>query len=107
MSATHILHWVPGYLVRGGCDWGDGWWELQSVTDYESGEPQLDPEWVIEGEDRDIDAAEFTGWMSGLIGWPVTVEKSSTRITCLRALKWNREEPVWLVLPAEPEEVTF
>jgi hypothetical protein len=94
MTATHILHW------------GDGRWELQSIAGYASGDPQTDPEWTLEGEPRDIDAADFTEWMSGLTGFPVDVEQSvtritTTRVTCRRALEWNREEPVWLVYPAE------
>ena len=61
---THILHWVPGYLVKGGADWGDGWWELQTIAAYESGEPQQDPEWTLEDEPRDVDAGDFTDWIS-------------------------------------------
>jgi hypothetical protein len=100
-GATHILHWVPGYLVKGGCDWGDGWWELQPLSAYEAGEPQLDPDWYLEGEDRDIDADDFTEWIAEMLGFPVMVEKSYTRITCLRRFRVNREEPVWYVRPAE------
>lgn len=98
---THILHWVPGYLVKGGCDWGDGWWELQPLADYEAGEPQGNPDWYLEGEPRDIEADDFTEWIAGLTGYPVSVEKSSVRITCPRALRTSRE-PVWYVRPAVP-----
>jgi hypothetical protein len=101
VNATHILHWVPGYLVKGGYDGGDGWWELQSITGYESGEPQADEDWYLEDEPRDIDAADFTEWIGSLAGYPVTVEKSFTKITCWRRFRVNREEPVWLVYPAQ------
>jgi hypothetical protein len=98
MTATHILHWVPGYLVRGDCD---GWWELQPAAAYDVGEPQLDPDWYLEDEPRDIDAADFAEWIASLVGYPVTVEKDWTDITCWRALRFRRPEPLWLVCPAE------
>lgn len=100
MSApvTHVLHWVPGYLVRGG---SDGWWELQPVADYDAGEPQLDPDWYLEDEPRDIDAADFTEWIASLAGFPVTVEQDSVRITSPRSLRFFRPEPVWWIRPAE------
>jgi hypothetical protein len=106
LAVTHVLHWVPGYLIRGGAVWGDGWWELQSIADYDAGEPQTDPAWMLEAEPRDIDADDFTEWIAEMVGYPVEVEKSSTRITCLRALKWNREEPVWLVYPAQVNQAS-
>ncbi len=98
-NPTHVLHWVPAYLVRGSFD-GDGWWKLQSLATYDAGEPQLDPDWYIEGEGRDIDAAGYTEWIASMVGWPVTVEKSWTRITCLRALRFRRPEPLFYVSPA-------
>ena len=97
---THIMHWVPGYLIRGGADWGDGWWDLQDIASYEAGRPQLDPDWSIEGESRDIDADDFTEWIAGMTGYPVAVEKSWTRITCWRRLRFRRREPLFYVIPA-------
>lgn len=98
---THVLYWVPGYLVKGGCEWGDGTWELQEIASYEAGEPPSSPDWGMEGEPRDIDANDFTDWIASLTGYPVTVEKDSVSITCVRALRFFRSEPVWWVRPAE------
>jgi hypothetical protein len=98
---THVLHWVPGYLIKGGAVRGDGWWELQTVDDYEADELQTDPDWILEGDGRDIDAAEFTEWIASLTGYPVTVEKSWVAITCWRVLRFRRPEPLWYVSPAE------
>jgi hypothetical protein len=98
-GVTHILHWVPGYLVKGGCTWGDGTWELQEIVSYLAGEPLTSPGWDLDGEPRDIEADDFTEWIASLTGFRVTVEKSSARITCPRALRFRREEPVWLVRP--------
>jgi len=94
---THVLHWAPGYLVKSS---HDGWWELQDIASYEAGEPQEDLHWALEFEGRDIDAADFTEWIAGLVGYPVTVEKSWTRITCPRALRFLRPEPLFYVSPA-------
>jgi hypothetical protein len=34
-----------------------------------------------------------------MTGCPVTVEKSYTRITCVRALRFRRKEPLFYVIP--------
>lgn len=93
-AATHVLHWIPPYVD------GTGTWALQDIDAYEAGEPATDPAWLLEDEPRDIDASDFTGWISGLTGYPVTVEKDSVRITCPQAFRFLREEPVWYVRPA-------
>jgi len=93
---THILYWMPAYLTGT----GTGWWDLQDIASYEAGHPQIDVEWSIEDESRDIDAADFTAWIGSMTGYPVAVEKSWARITCPRRLRFHRREPLFYVFPA-------
>jgi hypothetical protein len=96
---THILHWVPPYVDRdGGC------WDLQTLADYDAGVEQTDPEWQLDGEPRDIDANDFTGWIGELVGYPVTVVEGFARITDWRRLRFRCKEPLFFVVPASPEE---
>jgi hypothetical protein len=94
-APTHILHWVPGYLNSD----GNGLWELQHLADYAAGLTQLHPGWRLEDEPRDIDAADFTGWIAGLVGCPVTVQPWANRVTCWRHLRFRRREPAFLIAP--------
>jgi len=93
---THVLHWVPGCLVKS----SHGWWELQDIAEYDAGVPQLHPDWLIAGEGRDLDAADFAGWIAGLVGYPVIVEKSWARITC------PHPEPLFYVSPRDVPDVS-
>lgn len=93
-DVTYVLHWVPPYLG------GNGSWELQDIASWKAGEPPADPEWGMEDEGRDIDAADFADWLASLIGCPVSVEKDWVRITCPAAFRFWRREPVWWVWPA-------
>jgi hypothetical protein len=93
---THVLHWMPPYLT----DTRAGWWDLQDIASYEAGLPQLDLEWALEFEPRDIDAADFADWIASMVGYPVTVVKAWIRITCWRALRFRRCEPLFYVIPA-------
>jgi hypothetical protein len=92
---THVLYWMPPYLTGT----RSGWWDLQDIASYEAGQPQLDLEWALEDEPRGIDAADFTDWIGGMTGFPVTVVKSWARITCWRALRFRRREPLFYVFP--------
>ena len=99
-GATHVLHWVPPYVD------GEGTWELQTCADYDAGKLPSRPDWMLESEPRDIDAGDFTGWIAGITGYPVTVEQDWVRITCPRAFRFMRREPLWWVRPAYVPEVT-
>jgi hypothetical protein len=64
-TVTHVLAWVPGYLVEdpsGECP--DGYWSLQKADDFDEGLPSPGGKWAL-GEPRDASLATLAGWAKG------------------------------------------
>lgn len=94
-AVMYVLHWIPPYVD------GTGTWALQDLDSWQAGEPVTDPAWLLEDEPRDIDANVLADWIAGLVGYPVVIEKDSVRITCPRALRFMKQEPVWWIWPKD------
>jgi ADP-ribose pyrophosphatase YjhB (NUDIX family) len=89
-GVTHVLHWVPPYLTDG----YTGWWVLQDLDSYTAGAAQDGPELAAPRESLRRDLAQ---WAGSQLGYPVLLRLDYATITCLRALRWRRREPVWYV----------
>jgi ADP-ribose pyrophosphatase YjhB (NUDIX family) len=96
-GATHVLHWLPGYLdaVGGGC------WNLQEAAEYETAVPARGPRNT--GVPRDEDPAVLAAWAGGQLGYPVTTELAYATLASvtLRPPSLNGgKEPVYYLRPA-------
>lgn len=88
---TYILRWIPAYATGSRI----GWWELQSVAEYESGSL---PDDAILDAPRDTPADALAPWAASRLGYPVTLVKSHSGIR-RRWWSWQRE-PVYYITPA-------
>jgi hypothetical protein len=95
---THVLAWVPGYLVKGGA----GFWDLQDAAAYEAYEPG--PQWPGIDLPRDATVTDLAAGVAGMLGYEVRLELAYARHTCLRRLWFRRREPVYYVrrVPTSP-----
>jgi len=95
--ATHVLHWVPGYLNSD----GSSCWELQGAADYEAGQPSgRDPELDAP---RDEPVSSLALWVTAQLGHPVEMSLAHTTITTGAISPLNvhiAREPVYYVRPA-------
>jgi hypothetical protein len=91
---THVLAWMPPFLLPRGFV---GYWDLQTLADWEDGTPQgicgtLDLP-------ADADAGYLAEWAAAQLGYPVTLARSETGVR-LRLHRWHgrwRTVPVYYV----------
>lgn len=89
-GVTHVLHWVPPYLTGTPA----GQWELQGLDGYNAGSAPDGPELAAPRESLRRDLAQ---WAGSQLGYPVLLRPGYATITCLRALRLWRREPVYYV----------
>ena len=95
VNSTHVLVWVPPYLLEGG---GDGGWDLWALHDFEAGVTHDYPP----GTDlpRDTDLALLAQWAAGHLGYPVTLAPGMQEIRLHWWSQWHTR-PIYYVQPAE------
>jgi hypothetical protein len=97
-KVTHVLAWVPGYLIEdpsGKCS--DGYWSLQKADDFDGGEPFPGGKWAL-GEPRDASLATLAGWAkSRLWARSLTLVSDWTSYHLLSEEQDRGPEPVYYV----------
>jgi hypothetical protein len=76
-GVTHVVHWMPDDLIRSrrwfGRKAATGYWELQTLAAYEA--CRADFTVLDEPDSGDAPAALLAAAVSGVLGYPVSVEE--------------------------------
>lgn len=97
-DAQWVLVFQPLYLVPTWSRWlATEQWALQTITDYNAGEPPRDG-WSSDGP-RDAPVTQLQAWAGGMLRRPVTLESDVMQIKLI--LPWSRwhAEPIYWVSP--------
>jgi len=95
VNSTHVLVWVPPYLLEGG---GDGGWDLWVLRDFETGTTRDYPP----GTDlpRDTDPGLLAQWVAAHLGYPVALAPGVQEIRLHWWSRWHTR-PIYYVQPAQ------
>jgi len=91
---THVLEWSPGYL------YGDGApssWDLQTRAYFERGAScGIPEEWTTEFP-REVNVLRLADWVTGVLGYPVTLTPGTQQIKPWGRLSRYLTEPIYYV----------
>ena len=73
-KATHVLAYIPPYLIKGS---REGLWELLPADLYEFGEPLLDSDWSMFGAPN-LTTDCLARFAAGILRFPVALELRHT-----------------------------
>ena len=96
-DVTHVLEWSPAYLY-----WGDdipASWDLQTRADFERGASCGIPEEWQADLPREADFLVLADWVSGVLGYRVTLTPGEQQIKPWGRLSRYLTEPIYYVHP--------
>ncbi len=95
-GATHVLSWLPRYLIGKG--WDRGYWELMTLAEEAEYGWQSEPD-LCADLPRAASFDAIAGWVADHVGFPFALHEATREIRGLHW--WNRwhSEPVFYVIP--------
>jgi hypothetical protein len=93
-GTTHVAEWSPAYL------YGDGArpsWDLQTRAYFERGAScGIPEEWTTEFP-REVNVLRLADWVTGVLGYPVTLTPGTQQIKPWGRLSRYLTEPIYYV----------